>query len=538
MRRWNGWGEESITHPLPAAARRYLLEALGASIEPADIALDHALKCVPAPRLPEKNGLYSTSASDRLLHARGQSLPDWIALRSGLVGRYPDAVAFPTAEDQVHALLAFAAETGTALIPYGGGTSVVGHVNPPAEEEHEKRPVLTVDMGRFNRLIRFDPVSLLATFGCGVLGPNLEAELRARGCTLGHFPQSFEFSTLGGWVATRSSGQESLRYGRIEELFAGGRVETPRGTLDLQPFPASAAGPDLRHLILGSEGRLGILTQATVRAVPIPEREEFHAIFFPDFDRGQTAVRCMVQAGLPLSMLRLSTPEETETALALAGHERLTGLLGRLLSLRGIGDDKCMLVMGVSGREAMVKATRGEANQIASLHKGLAVGKQLGSHWRKTRFRTAYLRNTLWSMGYAVDTVETAAEWSRIDSIRGAVETALRSGLEQQEGEKVHAVSHLSHQYRSGSSIYTTYLFRVARDPEQTLARWQTLKKAASEAISGRHGTISHQHGIGTDHSPYLAAEKGPLGTAVLRGVCRELDPAGIMNPGKLLREG
>ena len=268
---------------------------------------------------------------ERLLHARGQSLPDWIALRSGRIGAVPDAVAFPETGDDVAALLAWARERDARLIPYGGGTSVAGHVNPLRSEA----PVVTVDLSRLSRLVAFDETSRLATFGAGVKGPDLEAELRARGFTLGHFPQSFELSTLGGWVATRSSGQQSLGYGRIERLFAGGRVETPSGRLDLPPFPASAAGPDLRELVLGSEGRLGVLTEGTVRVSPIPAREEVHGVFLPDFPSAIAAVRDIAAMRLPLSMLRLSTPEETRTTLLLAGHERLIRALEAYLSLAG-----------------------------------------------------------------------------------------------------------------------------------------------------------------------------------------------------------
>jgi alkyldihydroxyacetonephosphate synthase len=397
-------------------------------------------------------------------------------------------------------------------------------------------PVLTIDLGRLNQLRRFDATSHLATFGAGVTGPDLEAQLRARNCTLGHFPQSFELSTLGGWIVTRSSGQQSLGYGRIEKLFAGGRLEAPAGTLVLPPFPASAAGPDLREVVLGSEGRLGILTEATVRLSPRPEIEAFHAVFFPDFEQGREATREIMQCRLPLSMLRLSTATETQTTLALAGRERLIGGLERLLSLRGVGDDKCMLLLGFTGREALVKVARNEALGITARHGGVHVGQTFGKEWHKSRFRTPYLRNSLWELGYAIDTLETASDWSTVPSMIDAIDGALRSGL-QEAGERVHAFSHLSHLYPYGSSIYTTYLYRIASDPEETLHRWEILKAAASEAIVSHGGTISHQHGVGTDHAPYMAAEKGALGMGALGDLCKRFDPEGLMNPGKMIQE-
>jgi alkyldihydroxyacetonephosphate synthase len=466
----------------------------------------------------------------RVRHARGQSLPDWIALRSGRVGAFPDGVAYPTDEDEVRDLLRYAVEAGARLIPYGGGTSVVGHINPLPGEA----PVLTVNLSRLNRLRAFDTTSHLATFGAGVCGPDLEAQLRARGTTLGHFPQSFELSTLGGWIASRSSGQQSFHYGRIEDTFAGGHVETPAGPLDLPPHPASAAGPDLRHLLLGSEGRLGVFTEATVRVCPLPEREDFHAVFFPDWESGHTAVREIAQAWVPVSMLRLSNAVETETTLILAGHERLVGLAERALRALGLGEEKCLLLFGVTGSRKLVKRARRDLVAIAKEYDGRHVGKYMGGKWRDSRFLSPYLRNTLWELGYAVDTLETALPWSAVPATVETIQAALRTGL-QEIGERVHVFAHLSHIYSHGASFYVTYLLRVSPDPDEMLARWQRLKDAASRAIVAAGGTISHQHGVGTDHLPYLAAEKGELGMEALEAARQVFDPQGMMNPGKLL---
>jgi len=529
MRRWNGWGDDTVTYHLPAGAQRFLEELVGPGTPPQDAALEDVVASVPDSRLPD-HALVSKDPEDRVRHARGQSLPDWIALRGGRISTFPDGVAYPSNDDEVRELLEFATETELRVIPYGGGTSVVGHVNPLPGE----RPVLTVDLARLSRLRRFDEVSQQATFGAGVMGPDLEAQLRARGCTLGHYPQSFELSTLGGWIVTRSSGQQSLGYGRIEKLFAGGTLVSPAGALELPSFPASAAGPDLREVVLGSEGRLGILTEATVRAAPLPEMEAFHAVFFANFEQGRRAAREIMQARLPLSMLRLSTAIETQTTLALAGHERLIGALERLLSLRGVGEEKCMLMLGFTGREALAKVARKEALGIAGQQGGIHVGRTFGNEWHKSRFRTPYLRNTLWEMGYAIDTLETAADWATVPAMLEAIEGALRPGLEDL-GERVHVFSHLSHLYPYGSSIYTTYLYRVAPDPEETQRRWQVLKAGASEAILAHGGTISHQHGVGTDHLAYMPREKGPLGVAAIEGLCQRFDPAGMMNPGKMI---
>jgi len=531
MRRWNGWGDEHIDYPLPASAMPFLLEAVGIPTPPQDARLADVIAAVPPSRLPH-SPMVSTGQLDRVLHARGQSLPDWIALRSGRIPAFPDGVAYPATNAQVRELLEYAQRAQAQVIPYGGGTSVVGHVNVLPGVA----PTLTVDLRRMNRLLGLDGVSQVATFGAGVFGPDIEAQLRAHGLTLGHFPQSFELSTLGGWIVTRSNGQQSLCYGRIEAMFAGGRLEAPAGTMILPGFPASAAGPDLREMVLGSEGRLGVLTEASVRVRAVPEMEELRAVFFPDFRCGQEAVREMMQARLPLSMLRLSTGLETETTLALAGHERLIQLLKAWLRLRGVGGQRSMLIIGLTGSEASVSLGRQQALAWASDHGGVDVGQLLGNEWRRSRFRTPYLRNTLWDAGYALDTLETATHWKNIPQMVAVIEETLRTGLGD-IGERVLVFSHLSHTYPSGSNVYTTYLYRIPADgdPEETLRRWRVLKTAASEAIVSAGGTITHQHGIGIDHRSYLPDEKGVLGMDALQTLCERFDPQGIMNPGKLI---
>jgi alkyldihydroxyacetonephosphate synthase len=539
MRRWNGWGDDTITYPVPESAVEFLSEAIGPGIPPEDATLAEVVAAVPASRLPD-HSLVTIEPAERVRHARGQSLPDWIAMRSGRIAAFPDGVAYPANAEEVQDLIRYASEVGVQLIPYGGGTSVVGHINPLAGDALAtgagQWPVLTVDLGRLNRLKDFDKVSQLATFGAGVRGPDLEAQLRARGTTLGHFPQSFELSTLGGWIASRSSGQQSFYYGRIEDMFAGGHVETPAGPWELPPHPASAAGPDLRHLALGSEGRLGIITEATVRVSLLAEREDFHGVFFPDWESGYTAVREMAQARIPASMLRLSNAVETETTLILSGHERLVGLAERALSALGLGEEKCLFLFGVTGTHKMVRRARRDLLAIAKEHEGQHVGQYMGGKWRESRFLTPYLRNTLWELGYAVDTLETALPWSALPATVERIQTALRTGLEV-GGERVHVFAHLSHIYSHGASFYVTYLFRIAPDPEETLERWQRLKETASQIIVADGGTISHQHGVGTDHLPYLAAEKGELGMEVLEAARRVFDPRGVMNPGKLLED-
>jgi alkyldihydroxyacetonephosphate synthase len=529
MRRWNGWGDEGISYHFPESARQYLESKVGRGQTIPDVSFEKTLISVPQSRLAPYTGI-SPDPADRLYHARGQSLSDWVALRYGGIETFPDGVAYPASDEEVRDLFAYAQRAGACLIPYGGGTSVVGHINPRASDA----PSLTIDLSHLNRLIDLDATSNLATFEAGVRGPDLERQLKEHGCTLGHFPQSWELSSLGGWIVTRSSGQQSYRYGRIEDLFAGGHMETPAGPIDLPPLPASAAGPDLRQMILGSEGRYGIITRAIVRVQHVPQKEDFHAIFFHDWASGAAAVREIAQAGIPVSMVRLSNAQETEVTLALSGKDQLVAWADRGLRLFKYGPDRALLILGVTGDKAPTRFARHEATALARKRGGFAVGTKIGHMWRKNRFLTPYLRNALWEYGYALDTVETALPWNKIESTAERIQEAIRNALEVYN-ERALVFAHLSHVYGDGASIYTTYLWRRSPDAEETLQQWHAMKHAASQVIMASGGTISHQHGVGVDHAPYLMAEKGELGLRMIEAVRNQLDPGRVLNPGKLI---
>ncbi len=532
VRRWNGWSDDSATPHVSDEARRLLVDAVGPGRPRPDASFASVVAAVPPSRLADDPAL-STDAADRIRHARGQSLPDWVALRSGRMGWLPDAVARPAAADEVRDLFALAGRRDAILVPYGGGTSVVGGVTPASGEE---RPAITVATEHLGGLRALDEASGLATFGAGTVGPDLEASLAPHGLTLGHFPQSWERSTVGGWVAARSAGQQSIGFGRIEALFAGGSLEAPAGTLRMPPHPASAAGPDLRQLVLGSEGRFGILTEATLRVVPKPRVEAIPSWFVGDWPHALAVAREIARAGLPLSMVRVSTPAETATLLALGGRPGRVRALRAWLRLRGIGPEPSLILVAAGGGEKLVELAVREAGAIVRRHGGTGAGGSLGRQWLRSRFRTPDLRDALWDAGYAVDTLETAVDWARIGDLASAVEIALRAAIAD-DGERVHVFSHLSHVYPSGSSLYVTYVFRLAADPDETLERWRRMKAAASEAIAANGGTISHQHGVGRDHAPYLTAEKGELGMAVLRDVASRFDPDGRLNPGVLFEK-
>ena len=529
MQRWNGWGDDSFDKPVPDTARAFLEARLGRAEITRDASLDSACAQVPVSRLDAIPG-FNTSAEARLRHAHGQSFGDWAALRHGYVGPFPDAVATPETHAQTRAAIDAARAAGAVVIPYGGGTSVVGHL----KVIDDGRPVVSVDMSRNARLLDLDPHNRIARMGAGAPGPVVESQLRARGFVLGHYPQSFDYSTLGGWVVTRSAGQQSRRYGRIEGLFHGARLACANTDFNVGGEVASSAGPDLRQLVLGSEGRLGIVTEAEVYVTPVAERESFHAVFFPDWNAALAAARAITQAGVGVSMMRVSNEEETDTQLRIAGHESAIAWLRRYLGVRGVGDRPAIMMFGATGSRRQARRIRADTLVIARAAGGVHVGAQMGRVWAKSRFAGAYLRNGLWDAGFAVDTMETVVPWSRATAIMTAMQQAAHISLASFD-ERAVAFAHLSHVYDAGCSVYMTVIWRRGADYATDTTRWRALKQAVSQAVVGHGGSISHQHGVGMDHAPYLAAEKSETGLDLIRAALAELDPQGMMNPYKLL---
>lgn len=540
-RRLDGWGFSGAGFPASPELLAWLDEHLGAGFPASAFpSFDPAGFTPPDPvLLPDLPGVISDDPLLRLRHARGRGFSDLVRLRSGTVPALPDAVLRPADEDELEAILRIASAEGLRVIPWGGGTSVTGGVNVvPAGGVAGGRsdaPVVTVDLGALAGLEALDEASGLATFGAGTAGPRIEAELGERGFTLGHFPQSFELSTLGGWIVTRSTGQESLAYGRIENLVAGLDLVAPGGRLHLPALPASAAGPDLRQLVLGSEGRFGVLTRATVRVRRAPASQRVEAALLPDWERGVEAARQLVQEGVPLALLRLSDGPETEAALAVGlAKSAFAPLLGAYLRLRGLGPGKCLLLLGANGEAAHVDRVLETARDLLHPHGAVWLGARPGKNWRRDRFRHPYLRDALFDHGVATDTFETAAPWSRLGEIYRAVRGALVPAVEDGERE-VPVLCHLSHPYRDGASLYFTFFFRCPQDPDAAIARWADLKRRATDALVAAGGTVSHHHGVGSWHAPWLEREVGETGLEILRRTAETLDPQGIMNPHVLL---
>ena len=535
--RWNGWGNININKKVSPHGAKLIKSHIGKTKKLNSVSLAQVLKTVPKSRLPAALTKLDTVSIDnevRLRHARGQSFPDWIAMHGGDFEVFPDGVAFPESTADVETLLKLASEHDLIVIPFGGGTSVAGHINP----QKGSRPVLTIAMSKMDQLIDLDIESQIATFGAGTQGPAVEAQLDAHGYRLGHYPQSWELSTLGGWIAARSSGQQSLGYGRIEQMFAGGTLVTPQGVLNIADIPASAAGPDLREMMMGTEGRAGIFTEVKMRVQSQPEEELFKVAFLPNWEAGKEVLRQAVQKNIRLSMLRLSNAVETDAHLHLGTTPSQFMAISTYLKARGLSSEKVMLTYGVSGDKAQNKLALSQFNKLLK-QQGSVTGKItdiMGSVWAHGRFKFPYLRGTLWEKGIMVDTFETATNWNHIDEQMQQMQEAVRTSLAD-EGEEVMAFTHISHVYKQGASLYTTYFFRAAKDHASTLSRWQKIKHAASLSLANGTATISHQHGVGRDHAPYLAAEKGKLGIQVTHDMLKSLDPEQRMNPGVLIKE-
>ncbi|MFD0274399.1 FAD-binding oxidoreductase [Kitasatospora sp. NPDC127111] len=520
--KWDAWGDPALAKELSAEIKGLLAAALGVTGDAAPgpsadevVLRPSALTEADLKALAAVVGHAHVSAADadRLPRAGGKSTPDLLRRRSREPQDAPDAVVLPGTEDEIAALLALCAERRIAVVPFGGGTSVVGGLDP---ERGTFAAVISLDLRRFDQLLGLDETSGEAVLGAGLTGPAAESLLAGHGFELGHYPQSFRFATIGGFAATRSSGQDSAGHGRFDEMVRGLRVVTPAGVLDLGRAPASAAGPDLRELFLGSEGTLGVITAVRVRVHPVPAVKAYEAWSFPDFGTGAAALRAVEQQGTGPTVIRLS--DEAETMVNLAMTEKIGGEP----AVTG-----CLAVTVFEGGAEQVAARHQSTRAALLAAGGTSLGEAPARAWEHGRFSAPYLRDSLLAAGALCETLETATDWRRLADLRFAVTTALTEAL---PGALV--LCHVSHVYPTGASLYFTVVAALGEDP---LTRWAAAKRAAGDAILANGGTITHHHAVGADHRPWMTDEIGELGVRILRAVKAELDPAGILNPGKLI---
>ncbi len=510
------WGTAAHAAPLPESTQGLVEYAFGAASTPAAESVS-----LPPPGLAadllaglrEVIGASNVLTDDeiRRLRTRGKSTPDLLKARTGDLSDAPDAVARPGSHEEVGQLLAWAVEHHVAVVPFGGGTSVTGGL---VARREGYAGLVSLDLIRLNQMVSVDPISMTAVLQPGMRGPEAEAALAQHGLTLGHFPQSFEFATIGGFAVTRSSGQNSAGFGRFDQMVVGLRVATPIGELVAGSSPLNAAGPDLRQLIMGSEGTFGVVTEVTVRVRPIATETAYEAWRFESFAAGQTVMRHLAQNQILPTVIRLS--DETETALNLAsqtavGTEAATG---------------CLMIVGFEGTSITNK--RALVTEALTALGGEPLGEERGNAWREGRFHAPYLRDSMLDVGVLVETLETATFWSNTDRLYTSVKAAVEASL----GEGTLVLCHVSHVYETGCSLYFTVAAKQADDP---LPRWLAAKAAASDAMIAAGATITHHHAVGTDHKAWLEREIGPVGVAMLRGVKATVDPTGILNPGVLI---
>ncbi|MFB9568870.1 FAD-linked oxidase C-terminal domain-containing protein [Saccharopolyspora hordei] len=522
--------------PLSPRALRWLRQRIGLA-ETTTPAVPTSLLEVPDSALPDaaREDLVAvlgaehvrTDAAARLARAGGMSYTDLVRRRSAAELAVPDAVLLPADPEAVQAVLEVCVRHDVAVVPFGGGTSVVGGVDAL---RGSKAAVVALDLVRLDRLVSLDPGSRIAVLQAGTRAVEAESLLGAQGFTLGHFPQSFERATIGGFAATRSAGQASSGYGRFEDMVAGVRLATPAGEWRLGVAPASAAGPDLRQLAVGSEGALGVITEVAVRVRPAPEHSRYEAFVLDGWQSGVDAVRVLAQGRVLADVTRLSDVDETEVQFELAGAWKVSALRAFLRS-RGVRRP-CLLVLGWDAASRSELAQRRAATlRVLRGTRAVRLGRAVGENWRSHRFAGPRQRDALLDRGVCVETLETAAHWSGLSELRSAVRSALVRSLRRDGADPI-VMCHVSHAYETGASLYFTVL--AARDEQDPLGQWQRAKRAASDAIAGR-GTITHHHAVGADHLPWLGAEIGAVGEAVLAAAKRAVDPTGILNPGKLV---
>jgi alkyldihydroxyacetonephosphate synthase len=536
--RWWGWGERQTDVPSGVAA--LLHDEVGVELGTRTLASPRDAVRLPPSALTgaalladlrEICGADAVSVDDdsRLAHAAGRSYLDLLHLRGADIRCAPDAVVLPADDNEIAEVLRACASASCAVVPFGGGTSVVGGVTP-LRGGH--RAVLALSTRRLDSVVAVDPVSLVATLQAGMTGPRVESALGEHGLTLGHYPQSFEYATIGGFAATRSAGQASSSYGRFDDMVVGMRLVAPSGEIVVAGHPATAAGPSIRQLVLGSEGRLGVITQVTVRVRRRPGAQRYEGWSFVHFDDGVAALLEMAQGRVTPDVARLSDHEETRVGMAMAWHGGVAEALGRRY-LRARGHDRgCLLVIGWDSDALLTGARQAESRAVIRRHHGIPLGASPGQAWLRQRFHGPYLRDALLDSGVLVETVETATSWANLRPLYDAVAATLRQHLRHELSPLVGC--HVSHVYPLGASLYFTVLARAGDDPG---ARWTAAKAAACDAILDHGGTITHHHAVGVDHLDYMRREIGADGVAALRALATQLDPSGIMNPGKLIPE-
>jgi len=551
--KWSGWGNHGVefVHEDKPALAPFIANAIGVDVRvkgTAPVRFDQ-LRITEAnlpaglrAELEQSVGesFVSEDPLDRVVHSRGKSLRDLIRQRNGDLARLPDVIVRPADEDQVSATVQAALSADAVLIPFGGGSSISGSLQAP---DGEPRPVISVDLERLDGMLEIDENSRLARVQAGVLGPRLEEQLAARGYTFGHFPDSFPHSTLGGWIATRSSGMQSDRYGDIADMVKGLRVVTPAGMLVTRPVPAASNGPSVRQMVLGSEGRLGIITEATVQVRRIPQRRTILGYLFPTWADGLAAMRDLAAGEYSVSVTRVSDAQETQFSFAMRINPSLVdkaqsiALQTYLRRRRGFDPHRmCLAFIGYEGSERHVGAQRRAVGRLVKRHGGLCIGPGPGVLYDQKKFDIPYIRDFLLDRGAPGDVSETATTWSNLMPLYDAVIAAANQAFAQLRVQG-YVMCHLSHSYHAGACLYFTFAFGATSDAAM-LAEYEVVKSAIQQAFVDNGATLSHHHAVGTEHAQWLQEDISAPGVAMLDALFDGFDPGRHLNPGKIVGRG
>jgi alkyldihydroxyacetonephosphate synthase len=548
--KWWGWGDEHVafSHEDKPGLAPFIKRVLDIDVDRATtppVSFDELALAEPvlAPdlqaTLQEAVGAHhvSTEARDRVIHARGKSLRDLVRHRRGDIGRVPDVVVRPQNEDEVVAILRAALDADAVVIPFGGGTNISGSLEAPAEE---RRTIVSVDTTRMDQVVEIDESARLARVQAGVFGPALERQLNARGWTAGHFPDSFSFSTLGGWIATRSSGMQSDKYGDISDLTRAVRVVTPAGMLVTRPVPHTSTGPSVREMVLGSEGRLGIITEATIHVHRVPETRTILGYLFPDWPRALATMQEIAESEAAPSVTRVSDSFETAFSFSTRKHpsaldrvksKALTTFLERRRDYDI--DAMCLSFIGYEGSKGHVSAQRKLVGKIVARHGGLCIGSSPGELYDQKKFDTPYIRDFLLDRGAPADVSETSAPWSALPTLYTNVMAAAHGAFDEL-GVTGYIMCHLSHSYHAGACLYFTFSFKPSGRRE-AIEEYDVVKVAIQQAFVESGATLSHHHAVGTEHAQWLEADISAPGIAMLRALFDGFDPGANLNPGKIV---
>lgn len=550
--KWWGWGVEGVSfhHEDKPAFRPFLIKAIGIDPDiPAGKPMNLADLTVPAPIITDDLLAELTDAVgeanvvredlDRIVHTYGKSVRDLMRLRNNDLPRVPDVIVYPGDEAEVQLVVDRAVAANAVLIPFGGGSNISGSLQAP---ENETRTVISLDLGRLNKVIDVDEESGLARIQAGALGPDIEEQLEARGWTLGHFPDSFTHSTLGGWVATRSSGMQSDKYGDIAQITRGLRVVLPGKVLVLRPLPGTSTGPSVREMILGSEGRLGVITEVTAQVHRKPPQRVILGYLFPNFSAGLEAMQEISTSDARPSVTRVS--DAAETALSFATRKKSSGIsissvvskgLFAVLEKRGWDlEAACLSFIGYEANSpAHLAREKSVVKKIVGKHGGIVLGKGPGVLYDQKKFDTPYIRDFLLDRGAPADVSDTAAPWSQLQPLYDAAIASVRKSYAEL-GVTGYVMCHLSHSAHSGACLYFTFAFG-GTEGQDPIAQYDVVKSAIQQTFVDQAGTLSHHHAVGTEHAQWLEQDISAPGVHMIDGLFAAVDPGQNFNPGKIV---